>query len=188
MKRLILTLFVALTLCGTLVASPAFSTTIDFDALGASYTGSPGGSFSVGDVEFTGWSLVQDSTTPANYLALDFALGGAGTNMANITFANPVYLNSFDFSTCIGGVDLTLNPGGTTTNIMSPSAWTTQNYPAGTLVKDMAFSVPTGASPAAITIVSLDNLKYSAVPLPGALCFLASALLGITGLRKRYFS
>jgi hypothetical protein len=143
-----------------------------------------GGSFTLGGATFTGWSLAQDTATPANYLAFDFVLGTGGFNMASILFDTQVYLNSFDFSTLDSGVNISFD-GGLSTNITSNQLWATQTYPAGTLVKDIAFNSPAAQF---VTTLNIDNLKYSEVPIPGALYLLASALLGITGLKKRFFS
>lgn len=184
MKRLILNLFIALTVCGAMFASPAFSTTINFDSFAATYSGGVGDTFPIGDVTFTGWSLSQDSSTTSNYLAFDFSMGFGGITMASITFKNPVYLESFDFLTLASGVEVSFD-SDIATNITSNQLWATQTYGEGTTVTNIVFSSPAEEF---VTTINLDNLKYSAVPLPGALCFLASALLGVTGLRKKYFS
>jgi hypothetical protein len=184
MKRLIL--FVALFICCTLATPPIFAETITFDDFGPTYSGPVGDPFIIHGVTFTDFFLGYDQIDN-NYLAVDFGYGEPGSDMASINFANPVYLTGFDYFTT--GVRCLLNYGGTlisggSSNLAESALWSSFNG-GRVLIDEIVFQLSTDP-PSNMASLTLDNLDYDPVPIPGALALLASGLLSIAGFRKKY--
>ncbi|WP_462325305.1 hypothetical protein [Desulfoplanes sp.] len=184
MKRLILC--ISLFVCCALVSPPVFANTITFDTATQS---SPGAAFTIDEATFHDFFLGYDQVDE-NYLAADFAYGAAGSDMSTINFSEPVYLTGFDYFA--SGLNCLLNHQGTTISggmsFLGPSstAWT-PFVGGGALIDEIVFQLPSTPATTAASL-NLDNLEYEAVPIPGGLALLASALLGITGFRKKYMS
>lgn len=166
-------------LCLAMLSGQAMATTLTFDNV--TNLGTYGQAM---NVEFLGdWNLATvNGNTQLLELSFtdttDAALGFAGAPIEFESLKYSYYGNGIAKSSAsIIGLDTYgINHEVTLTPILNayffPSDW------AGLLLKKITFSLTSGT-------LLVDEVKYTATPLPGAAVLVFSGLLGLVGLRRR---
>jgi hypothetical protein len=170
-------MFFGMMLCLVVLAGQAQAVILDFeDGLTLAEYGEKH------SVEFTGdWNLVPISSDTKllalNYFDEDVVAGINFFPSFKVDLTQPF---SFNYSLTTNGVAevVGLTNNGYVTKVLSVGKDMLSSDWAGIYLSSLEFTLKAGA-------LTVDNISYTATPLPGAAILLGSGLLGLVGLRRR---